>query len=104
MRVHRLSSEVQGKEGGRKVVAVISASGASTSRAAAKARDAAVPPAPFDGVNVAYRASKAALNRRECARQADEMARPRCCRASRQCQVSPRLFGPSSVTFTEMHI
>ena len=57
---------VQAKEGGRKVVAVISSSEASVSPVATASRDIDAPPGPFDAMLPSYRASKAALNRCEC--------------------------------------
>jgi hypothetical protein len=57
---------VQAKDGGRKVVAVVSSSEASVSPVAAGARNADAPLGPFDVMLPSYRASKAALNRCEC--------------------------------------
>ena len=64
---HRLRGLcVQAKEGGRKVVAVISSNAACVTPVAAAARDADSAPGFFDVIMPAYKASKAALNRCEC--------------------------------------
>ena len=56
---------MQAKDGGRKVVAVISSNEGSVSPVAAAARNADAPKGPFDVMLPSYRASKAALNRCE---------------------------------------
>jgi hypothetical protein len=56
---------VQAKEGGRKVVAVISSNAACVTPVSAAARDADTVPGFFDVIIPAYKASKAALNRCE---------------------------------------
>ena len=64
----------QAKQGGKKVVAVLSSGEASSISVSADAKDRGKPLAPMDVMQPAYRPSKAALNRR-AALSADALSR-----------------------------